>query len=294
MAPHAGDSPLIAQLRRVMNHDHAKSRVTLASSTQQPLHVFMHLLDPRFATFLSSSQTLDYSLFFSRCASWRVNRHAVLTAEQYEAVKALFLDLASHFFPPGMTRPVFVPMQHIAELKIDELQDELHIPPPPPLLLLSCIQEQLLRRSGSSPAVLKRRRSRKTSHRQLRGSVMLEGLHLPPAMRIPNIDMDIGVDIKQEGEDEKEHDIGWELHIWFCCPGSPGLSWKTDPTSAWLGLEQRFPLLSLLARRLLCVLPTSDSSEACMVWIRPYHWPSLHGHRLCMQLRLWYCATTTT
>ena len=60
------------------------------------------------------------------------------------------------------------------------------------------------------------------------------------------------------------------------------------------GLEQRFPLLSLLARRLLCILPTYASSE--LVWSGFGHIIGLtpRSSTLCVLLRLCYCATTTT
>jgi hypothetical protein len=63
LAPHAGDSPPIAQLRHLMNLDHTRNRVTLASSIQQPLHVFMHLLDPRFVAYLPAPHLLSICLF---------------------------------------------------------------------------------------------------------------------------------------------------------------------------------------------------------------------------------------
>lgn len=47
LSPHLGDSVIIARLRAVMLQDHNTNRVTLIKSLQNPLHVLMHLLDPR-------------------------------------------------------------------------------------------------------------------------------------------------------------------------------------------------------------------------------------------------------
>jgi hAT family C-terminal dimerisation region len=152
-----------------------------------------------------------------------------------------------------MTRPVFVPMQPLVELKIDELQKELddifpHSPHPPGEAAAAAPPPVEIKKQEQGPPPAKRFCSAGRPP-------------IPSALPTPNIDMDAGVDIKQEEEDEKGHDVGWELQRWFGGPGGSGLSWKTDPTSAWSALEQRFPLLSLLARRFLCILPTSASSE---------------------------------
>jgi hypothetical protein len=45
--PHVGDSQELASVRAAMFADHFNNRVTLEQSTSAPLHVLMHLLDPR-------------------------------------------------------------------------------------------------------------------------------------------------------------------------------------------------------------------------------------------------------
>jgi hypothetical protein len=47
LAPKAGDSPVIAQLRAAMLQDHTLNRLTLAQTLQSKLIVLQHLLDPR-------------------------------------------------------------------------------------------------------------------------------------------------------------------------------------------------------------------------------------------------------
>ena len=42
------DSPGLAALRLAMFNDHKDNRITLAKSVAIPLHVFMHLCDPRY------------------------------------------------------------------------------------------------------------------------------------------------------------------------------------------------------------------------------------------------------
>ena len=48
---HIDDSPTLLSLRMAMFNDHFSRRVTLDQSVENPLHVLMHLLDPRFVIF---------------------------------------------------------------------------------------------------------------------------------------------------------------------------------------------------------------------------------------------------
>jgi len=87
-----------------------------------------------------------------------------------------------------------------------------------------------------------------------------------PAGNAPNfgLDMDAGIDVKEE--EKGEHDIEWELRNWFS-DASPNPSWhdaKSQPNIVWKTNDRLFPRLSLLARRFLCILPTSAPSER--VW----------------------------
>ena len=47
LQPVLGDSPALAAVRARMASDHFASRVTLSQSVSNPLHVLMHLCDPR-------------------------------------------------------------------------------------------------------------------------------------------------------------------------------------------------------------------------------------------------------
>jgi hAT family C-terminal dimerisation region len=78
----------------------------------------------------------------------------------------------------------------------------------------------------------------------------------------PVLDMD--GDEKEEKKEEKEdHDIEWEIRQWLS-HDAPFLPWYDDasqPSVTWMQLQSTFPRLSLLARRFLCILPSSAPSE---------------------------------
>jgi hypothetical protein len=59
LQPQAADSPTLTSLRAAMYHDHFTNRVTLNTSIESPLHVLMHLLDPRYdiSFFIGNSPT---------------------------------------------------------------------------------------------------------------------------------------------------------------------------------------------------------------------------------------------
>ena len=78
------------------------------------------------------------------------------------------------------------------------------------------------------------------------------------------IDMD-GPDEAEKKEDI-EHNIECEMKEWLN-PASPFLKWyenTSQPSSTWPQLQSTFPCLALLARRFLCLMPTSAASER--VW----------------------------
>ena len=56
LAPHLGDSNIIAAFRAAMLHDHNTKRVTLSQSIKNPLHILGHLLDTRSAFLEFSTQ----------------------------------------------------------------------------------------------------------------------------------------------------------------------------------------------------------------------------------------------
>ena len=69
-------------------------------------------------------------------------------------------------------------------------------------------------------------------------------------------------------ENEDDHDIHWEIEAWFDrAHGARFLIWdnnESQPRVQWPQLQLTFPRLSLLARRFLCILPSSAPSER--VW----------------------------
>ena len=87
-------------------------------------------------------------------------------------------------------------------------------------------------------------------------------------MPLPRMDMDDGVIVSEEEERQAKHDILWELDHWFL-EGKEGLSWKSKPEAEWKKLQPTFPLLALLARRFLSILPSCAPSER--VWSRFGH-----------------------
>ena len=73
-----------------------------------------------------------------------------------------------------------------------------------------------------------------------------------------------GLDFK-EGKEEGTHDIEWEMRHWFDRT-APNLKWaESTPDKTWPDLAATFPCLCLLARRFLCIVPTSAPSER--VWL---------------------------
>ena len=76
-------------------------------------------------------------------------------------------------------------------------------------------------------------------------------------------DLDAGMAVEEKKEGPEVHDIQWEVAHWFI--DAPALLWKESPPYVtWPGLKATFPRISLLARRFLCILPTSAASER--VW----------------------------
>ena len=62
LEPQARDSPVIASVRHAMYLDHYDRRITLDKSVQMAVHVFMHLLDPRYGV-----TRHQYNVFFFFC-----------------------------------------------------------------------------------------------------------------------------------------------------------------------------------------------------------------------------------
>ena len=134
IAPHATDSAPIAALRQAMHDDHFNKRVTLEQSLSNVLHVLMTLLDPRSMLSFSFFICYDSICFCCLAFRWRVHRTVKLTADQWNIVKALFLQYVPQFFPNNCMLPVFVPLNGNVLTKLEELQqeiEELKQPAPP-------------------------------------------------------------------------------------------------------------------------------------------------------------------
>jgi hAT family C-terminal dimerisation region len=199
--------------------------------------------------YLFKSLSFIFSLFFllslcPPCRRWRVNRPAVLSHAQYDAAKQIFKETVVLFYPAGTRSPIFVPLESDVQLQMQELQQDV----PPPDIARAPKAVEVKEVKAAEPATQPLLKKQKT--------------HFPAVPR-PKLDMNQGVKVQQKLEENEEHDIEWELAHWFTEHGE-GLSWETDPLEAWKELEPAFPLLALLARRFLCILPTSAASER--VW----------------------------
>ena len=88
--------------------------------------------------------------------------------------------------------------------------------------------------------------------------------------RLDKMAMDMDGEQKEEKFENKEddHDIHWEIEAWFDrAHGARFLMWdnnESQPRAQWPQIKLTFPRLSLLARRFLCILPSSAPSER--VW----------------------------
>ena len=184
-----------------------------------------------------------------------MNRRAVLTDAQYQAAKQLAITTIRRFFPNNSSFPVFVPLQPNVATKMNELRDELKEKLPPP-------HDAVGEDAKAGEAVPGPKRARSEAH-----AAAAPVPALPRAAgNAPNfgLDMDAGIDVKEE--EKGEHDLEWELRNWFS-DASPNLSWhdpKSQPNIVWKTNAKVFPRLSLIARRFLCILPTSAPSER--VW----------------------------
>ena len=177
---------------------------------------------------------------------FRVNRPSVLTSAQYASAKAVFLTTVPSFFPVGSSNPAFVVLQPHVELHMDDLKV------PAPAAIAGGV-------AADAPAVAA----------AVAAEAKVHPYRVPaadhPRMPVPRLDMDAGVKVNDfEMEDKKLLDIQKEIREWFLDEKEGGLSWSVKPEIAWRKIETTFPLLAMLARRFLAILPTSASSER--VW----------------------------
>ena len=221
LAPNPADSPLVAALRAGMSRDHFGKRVTLEQSVQNPLHVMMHLLDPRCVVIdRCLSLHLSMLLFFLLYCSWRHNRAGVLSDAHYTAAKAIALNYIPKFFPGDVSKPVFVPLHANVATKVNELKEELKDP------------------DAAFPIPAPAPASAAPPH------------HAAPFALAFHLDLDRGIEVKSERKDEP-HNLQWQMDYWFS-PASPFLRWNDEssqPCVNWKRDEVTLPRLAFLARR---------------------------------------------
>lgn len=176
-------------------------------------------------------------------------------------MKALFRSYTLRFFSDNSSFPVFVPLHPDITLRVAELQEDMkelaeadtdeQIPPPPP--------PHSSESAGEAAS--------KHPHPDIKEERPAKRLAVPvvPAPALPHFlgIMDDGIEAEEKKE-EGEHDVQWEIDNWFS-PAAPRLRFADNPPEVtWPSLAPTFPRLALLARRFLCILPTSAPSER--VW----------------------------
>lgn len=180
--------------------------------------------------------------------SWRHNRDGVLSDAHYAAAKAIAQNYIPKFFPGHVSKPIFVSLHANVATKVNDLKEELKDPlvafpipyPDPPALPLPV----------PSPAA---------------AALPHHAAPLGPVALTFHLDLDRGIEDKYERKDEP-HNLQWEMDYWFS-PASPLLRWNDEssqPCVNWKRDEAVLPQLAFLARRFLCILPTSSPSER--VW----------------------------
>jgi hypothetical protein len=198
---------------------------------------------------------------FSLCR-YRVQR--LLNDRQWQEALSIFRIYVPRFFPNNSLTPVFVALNSDITLRVNELVDEIKemaeveadrkLPPvaePPPRHPLF---------NAASAAGDKRPHPDHTKETAPKRLAVPAPAALPSFLDI----MDAGVDVEEKKEEGEEHDLQWEIEHWFS-PTAPRLKFAENPPDVtWPSLSSTFPRLSLLARRFLCILPTSASSER--VW----------------------------
>jgi hypothetical protein len=182
---------------------------------------------------------------------FRVNRPSVLTPAQYASARALFLTTVPSFFPVESSNPAFVALQPHVELHMEDLKV-----PAPPAPAPAAVAGGVAAAAPAAAAAV-------AAEAKVHPHRVPAADH--PRMPVPHLDMDAGVKVNDfEMEDKKLLDIQKEMREWFLDEKEGGLSWSVKPENAWRKIETTFPLLAMLARRFLAILPTSASSER--VW----------------------------
>jgi len=247
LQPHASDSVSLASVRANMCTDHFQNRVTLDESVTIALHVLMHLSDFRSYILICFKMNIKCTDFLLVCR-WRVRRESILSESQWNQAKQIFLTYAPRFFPDNSFFPRFVPLNNSVQVLLNDLQedirrdrhDEEDEPLPPPE------KKAAFESSSSSSSSASSSRSAPSNS-------------------------PIDMDGEQQPEEEKKADpldLNDELARWFDPRhGAAFRRWadpELQPTAKWSQSQKEFPHIELLARRFLCIMPTSAPSER--VW----------------------------
>ena len=202
-----------------------------------------------------------------------MHRTVKLTADQWNRVKALFLQYVPQFFPNNCMLPVFVPLNGNVLTKLEELQqekEELKQPAPPAAAAAVELSSLPQLQHPHAMSTIIRLLTCKTKSSRIRKEDMstTSASCCSSSAAAHAIDMDGAMQVEEKKEAKEERDVQWELAHWFS-PAAPFLPWyapQSQPDVQWKVLEPEFPRLALLARRFLSIPPTSAPSER--VWSR--------------------------
>ena len=153
------------------------------------------------------------------------------------------------FFPNDCLYPVFVPLNDDVQLRMDDLHHDL-------------VEARYPGEDADDHSV-------EPAEKKARVEPSPPAAAATPLSHVPpnDIDMD-GEQHPEEKKEERNQTLSSELARWFDPrDGATFLLWSapsSQPAVQWPALENDFPRLALLARRFLCVLPTSAPSER--VW----------------------------
>ena len=176
---------------------------------------------------------------------WRVPRDAILTPAQWADAKKIFLDILPQFFPQAsQIIPSFVPLENDVRIRMDDM-----------------LQEE----KGHNPAAAAIAPAAAAAVPAPAAAASALGTPAAGAANAPVLDMDGDQKEEQVEEAEKDKYIAWEANAWFSAEhGARFLNWyaqDSQPRTQWRQLQGTFPRLAVLARRFLCVLPSSAPTE---------------------------------
>jgi hAT family C-terminal dimerisation region len=177
-----------------------------------------------------------------------------MSEDQWNTAKKLFGEFAVKFLPePNDLVPQFLALDNDVNVRMVDLLADIPIrPDPPPLKKPRLAVPPPAGAVAPAAAVDAALRDRGRKDR----------------MGWMALDMDGEQEEEQHDEKEDDHDIHCEIKAWFDRDhGAKFLMWDnadSQPGIQWSKLYLTFPRLSMLARRFLCILPSSAPSER--VW----------------------------